>query len=385
MSSANSSDALLSKKAKNEYDLALNTVRGYEVIKDVLGLLGKTHFHQAIRDGDFAEWVKPRIHRFSDGRGAFLINALCLRYPDDVPFPTLDDDEQGGEIDVEVVLSKMASVHTGPLKHDATRILKGWTMMDVHRRDIEHQVGMPISEWLGVNSVPGHMSLSYLSLTNDIDRRSFTILYSGPVGVEKVLEKVWRPELFPDNTISDGAPVFGAQLCLEASVRRVISPLLFSARVCTVVKTFLRGRHVYAMMKLWHCKKGDVKARYGSPSWLWDRLWSFSTVGDFQEAFGMYTRLGDELELSVFECAYDLVPGGVVVNICIARSKILAAVKEKLESLEKLSVDEAVKIQIEHLKREIGVLDGSSRTQVQRLSCVAKVSLSKKRKCVVQG
>lgn len=338
--SIGNSDALLADKARREFDRARDLVRGYEVTEDFLGLFGKKYLAEALRDSRLTDWVRIRLPRFSDGRGAFLINSLCYRYAVLVPFATLDGGTRG-IIDVAAVLRKLASTGLEPLKDEACRFLEAWQKLETRRRDIERRATMPLSKWLQRIKVPGHMALSYLSFGTRGDRRIFSAAYSGvAVDLQKALEGVWKVHTFSDPDLSIGAPILGEDICVDASMRTLLRGVTDS-RTRYLAKRLLEHKNKRALEAFWRCEFEDVKERAGAPSWLWDRLWSFKSGADFREAVAMCEQVIADLYPSEVERAFVLAGGDVVVDVGIARSTVVAAVDKKVLALQDESVCES--------------------------------------------
>lgn len=316
------SDALLAKKAKKQYDLARTVVHGYEVTQDLLGLLRKEYLSEAMRDSALSEWVIPRIPRFSDGRGAFLINGLCYRYATLVPFESLYDGAADEIIDVSAVLSKLASMDNEPLKQDACRFIKAWETMETRRRAIEKSVAMPLSRWLQKQNLPAHMALSYLSFSKRSERSVFVAAYTSvPDDLKGALESVWRVELFRSAELSSDSPLLGDDICMETSLRKLNAHSTTNGRAAYLSKRLLEHKNKRELRTLWKCNIEDVKQRSGAPSWLWDRLWKSRSGEDFCTAVDMYKAVAD-LEPSVLKRPFGPVAVGVAVKIARARSKV---------------------------------------------------------------
>lgn len=366
--SIGNSDALLADKARREFDKARDLVRGYEVTEDFLGLFGKKYLAEALRDSRLTEWVRIRLSRFSDGRGAFLINSLCYRYSVLVPFETLEGGTHG-IIDVAAVLRRLASTELEPLKDQACRFLEAWEKMETRRRDIERRAGMSLSKWLQRINVPAHMALSYLSFGTRVERRIFSAAYAGvAVYLQRALEGVWRVGLYDDPDRKIGAPIFGEDMCIDASMRTLLRGNTDS-RTRYLAKGLLEHKNKRALQAFWRCEFEDVKERAGAPSWLWDRLWSFKSGADFREAVAMCEHVAADLSPSVVEGAFVPAGGKVVVDIGIARSTVVAAVEKKVLALEESVCGESrargwQQLEIQNYRQEAGLL----RSNAQRLS-----------------
>ena len=328
-------DASHAEKSLRKYTKELGSTRQYEIYQEALVLMGKKYVLELERSDDYAKWITPEICSIGDGWGVFLLNALCQKHPSqsDVIRCIFRADENG-MLDFDSKLEEVSRV--GEMKEDACRFLQARRRMKTRRIELEPVVKMTVEKWLAQEKAPLYFRRSCLSFSSAQDCvLGLKVIQENPDLCE-YLEKVFTLPLFPEKD-DPGRSVFGDELCLNASIRRLavlpdpMSISLFDdVQAMTFARDFLEKRIKQEVQTITGIRDGAWEKFTGSPTWLWEKCWAFQTGKDFILAYGKVRRYVSFLGSDVLQVAYQVDQMGAI-DLGAAHGQLGTIIDRRLE------------------------------------------------------